>query len=431
MTNRWIAAGVGLLVLVVVATGAATVARQSPTPSPGGAEPPAETPVVTQSAELVDSFLRERIYTGTLIAERRSTLSFERSGKVIELIVDEGDAVTKGQVVACLDTRRLDARRAKAQADLAQATALLSELKAGPRPQTIAAARAEVENLAAQRDLAEKTMKRRDKLVATSAVSREEYELAMYDYRAAAARTEVAQKNLEELEAGERQERIDAQVAQVAALEATLADILHELDDSVLHAPYDGCIARRRIDEGTVVVAGAPVLELIETGAIEAWVGVPPASARSFAAGDKTTLRIDGREFAATVRSVRPELDAETRTQNVVLRIENPADLVAGEVVRLGVAEPVTMSGFWIPTQALSPDRRGLWSVLVIEGGKAAQRAVEVIENAGDRSFVRGSLQPGEAVIVAGAHRVVAGQRVEADPSGVKSAKPTASLSKL
>ncbi len=376
----------------------------------------------------MDSYLRERVYTGTLVAKRRSTLSFERAGKVVELVVDEGDAVAKGQLLARLDTRRLDARRAKAEADLAQASAVLSELKAGPRPQTIAAARAEVENLAAQRDVAEKTMKRREQLVASSAVSREEYELAMYDYRAAAARTEVAQKNLDELEAGTRRERVDAQEAQVAALEASLADILHELDDSVLLAPYDGCIARRKIDEGTVIAAGAPVVELIETGALEAWVGVPPASARSFAVGDNTSLRIDGRDYAAVVQSVRPELDAQTRTQNVVLRIDDAAGptsggLVAGEVVRLGVAEPVAMSGYWVPTQALSPDRRGLWSVLVVEDGKAAQRAVEVIENAGDRSFVRGALQPGEAVIVEGAHRVVAGQRVAAEMNGVKSAK--------
>ncbi|MEO0531837.1 MAG: hypothetical protein AAF266_14875 [Planctomycetota bacterium] len=71
------------------------------------------------------------------------------------------------------------------------------------------------------------------------------------------------------------------------------------------------------------------------------------------------------------------------------------------------------MEGFWVPTAALTPDRRGLWSVLVAnEKNIAEARVVEVIENDGDRSFVRGTLEANERMIVGGAHRVVVGQAV-------------------
>lgn len=422
MTWRWNLGLAALIGVVFLAAGAAPTVRGAD--EPPTAEPSkARMPVRTQAATPVDSFLRERVYTGTLVARRKSVLAFERAGKLLELSADEGDAVAAGQVLASLDTRRLTARKSQAQAELRQAEARLQELIAGPRTQTIAAARAEVRSLAAQRDIAELRLRRRESLVKTSAVSREEYDEALYEYRAAMARTDVSQKALDELEAGTRDEQIEAQRALVGSVEARLADIVHELDDSVLMAPFAGRITKRRIDEGTVVSAGTAVFELIEADALEAWIGVPPGSARALRAGEEIGVTIAGGDYTATVQSIRPELDAETRTQNVVLRIEKPAGLVAGQVVRVGVREPVAMTGFWAPTSALTPDRRGLWSVLVAEGGTAAARPVEVIENDGDRSFVRGALQPGEAIIVEGVHRVAPGQAVVPQPSSPGTAR--------
>ncbi|MEN0111297.1 MAG: HlyD family efflux transporter periplasmic adaptor subunit, partial [Planctomycetota bacterium] len=162
-----------------------------------------------------------------------------------------------------------------------------------------------------------------------------------------------------------------------------------------------------------VVGAGERVFEIVEDDALEAWIGVPPTSAGRLQVGEPIRVTIAGTERDAIVQSIRPELDTETRTQNVVLRLDSADGLVAGQVVRVGVAEPVAMQGYWAPTAALSPGRRGLWTVLVVDdAGVAAARDVEVIEAAGDRSFIRGTLQPGERVIVSGAHRIVAGQRV-------------------
>ncbi|QDT67565.1 Multidrug export protein AcrE precursor [Planctomycetes bacterium MalM25] len=412
LTPRWVVVGVAIPALAVLSAGAAT-SRDAAPKEPASNDRPISVGVAP--AEPVDSFLRKRVYTGTLVAKRRSVLSFELAGKLLELSVDEGDRVAKNQPLARLDTRRLEAGLLQAKSELAQSRAVLKELEAGPRQQTIAAARAEVSNLAAQRDVAGLRLRRRERLVQTTAISQEEYDEAVYTHRATVARTEVAQKTLDELEAGTRVEQIEAQRALVAAIEARLADIHHQLDDAVMLAPYAGRIVRRRIDEGTIVAAGAPVFEQIEDASLEAWIGVPPRSAKALRVGGALEVTIDGRTVQATVQSVRAELDPETRTQNVVLRLEDPKGLVAGQVARVAVREPVAMTGYWTPTATLTPDRRGLWSVLVVdEKGVVAGRPVEVIENDGDRTFVRGTLQAGERVIVEGAHRVVPGQRVRA-----------------
>lgn len=408
-TIRWGCGGLFLLVIAVFAAGAAGTTEQ-PTPNDTSGQ---AIPVTVKPAEMVTSYERERIYTGTLVAKRRSVLSFELAGKVIELQADEGDRVEANQPLARLDTRRLTARSAQAKAELAQAKALLSELKEGPRQQTIAAAEAEVQSLAAQRDVAERRLQRRETLVRRNAISREEYDESLYEFRAAAARTDAGQKTLDELEAGTRVERIEAQRAQVAAIEAQLADIYHQLDDAVLLAPYAGRIVRRRVDEGTVISPGTPIFELIEDEQLEAWVGVPPLSAATIAVGSEVQIAIDGAATPAVVQSVRPELDPETRTRNVVLRLQASEGLVPGQIARVGIRETVAGEGCWVPTAALTPDRRGLWSLLIVdEGNHAAARPVEVIENDGDRSFVRGALQADERVIIEGVHRVVAGQGV-------------------
>ena len=73
-------------------------------------------------------------------------------------------------------------------------------------------------------------------------------------------------------------------------------------------------------------------------------------------------------------------------------------------------------SGYWVPASALTPNRRGLWAVYVAVGEGAtstvATRDVELLHTDGGRSFVRGTLEDGEEVIVSGGHKVVAGQKV-------------------
>ena len=377
--------------------------------------PEAPLTVGTVPAELVEGYERERIYTGVLVAQRRSALSFERAGKLIELVADEGDVVQQGQTLAQLDQRRIRASHDRASAELAQARAVLAELIEGPRKETIAAARAEVRNLTAQREIAQRNLDRRRELVDTRAISQEEFDEALFLTEAATARAEAAQKQLDELVAGTRVEQIDAQEALVKALEARLADIDHEIDDTVLTAPFDGVIATRQLDEGEVVNAGSTVLELVGSKNLEAWIGLPPNASSMLSVGERHELTIRGELKQATVYSLRPELDPNTRTRNAIFRLEDSGDLVPGQVVRVGLSEYVPTPGYWVPTDALTPRKRGLWAVYVVDdSGVASRRDVELIETQGDRSFVRGTLTEGEKIIAVGAHRVVAGQRVQA-----------------
>lgn len=410
--------GLALLVLVSIAIGLNT---RSSDPLP--AEPYA-IPVRVTRIQPVHSCVQQRSFTGLIKAGRTSELSFSRSAKLIEVLVDEGEVVAAGRVLARLDTRHLLAKQRQLKAQRDQAAAVLTELVAGPRPQTIDAQRAAVTGIQAELELAQASFQRHQRLLQEDAVSQSAFEQAEFTVKSLEARRDAAQRELDELLAGSRPEKIDAQKAMVAQLEAALEDLAHDLDDCNLIAPFSGRIGRRYADKGTIVGPATPVLRLVESRNLEAWIGLPSGLAQQLQPGQSHEVVIDHRSYPAILRSILPELDLTTRTQTVVLQLDDPikAEISPGQIARIEIAEERSVKGFWLPIDALSRGTRGLWSVLVVQDdgngqSQAARRDIEVLHTESQRVLVRGTLQPDDRVITSGTHRVVAGQQVSVSSS--------------
>lgn len=400
----------------LIAAATTFVPREGQTAAEAAAEPTAvvaRLPVPTIIAKQEQAYARSRTYTGVLKESRRSQLSFQRSGELLELAVDEGDFVEQGQTLGRLDSRHIRARRAQVEAQVAQAQAILDELVAGPRNETIAAKRAELRAQQSQREVLTSQVARREKLLQSEAVSREEYETYQFNLQAAIAQEDVIQKQLDELLAGTRVEQIAAQRARLADLDAQLTDLANDLEDTKLVAPYPGRIAQRFVDEGNVISAGVPALELIDDSNVEAWIGLPPAVTQSLQVGDAYELRVDQRTVRAEIQSLAPDVQQNSRTRNVILRLNSSGQQVLpGQIVRLAITEEVSQPGYWVPTTALTQGRRGLWSLFVVENDVVVRKDVELLDTVGTESFVRGTIQPGDQIVASGTHRVVVGQHV-------------------
>ena len=376
-------------------------------------------PVKVIEAESVASYHLRRSFTGTLKAKRSSELGFERAGKITRLLVQEGQSVEQGDTLAELDRRHLQAEQSQLKAQRQQAAAVLDELIAGPRQETIAAMRAEVTDLEAQRDLQSLKHERRTTLLKRGVISREEFDESSFGTAIAAARVDVAQRKLDELLAGTRDEQVRAQRAVVDQLDAQLLNMEADFADTTLLAPFSGVVSRRMVDEGAVVSPGQSIFNLVESNQLEAWVGLPPAQARRLRSGDDVRLRIDQDETTATVTSLLPELNSSTRTRTVILDL--PADsedrFTPGQIARLNLESEVQSAGIWLPISALIRSDKGLWACFVAQqdssGDHHAVRCeVEVVHLEGDRALVRGTLLSGQSVIAEGTHRIVDGQRV-------------------
>ena len=303
-------------------------------------------------------------YPGRIEARRRVELGFEAGGTVAEILVDEGAKLSRGAVVARLDTRALEARRT---AEVAARAALAAE--------------AELAGLTADR---QKTLLDRDH------VARQRYDEA----RLRLARLE----------------------AEVAASDARIAAIDVDLAKSTVRAPFEATVGLRYLDEGSTAAPGQAILSLIESGAPEFRVGVPADLAARFTEDQTLSVTIGGTEHEARVTRLRDDIDPATRTVTVTLELEDAGTLPDGTLGRLVVENDAQGEGFWVPAEAISEGLRGLWTLYAIdttEGGSVARReAVELLHMDGARVFVRGAL-PREAVIVtAGPHRLADGQPV-------------------
>ena len=367
-------------------------------------------------------------YTATVVARRKSQLSFQASQRVDHLLVDEGDRVEQGQLLAVQDDAAIAALHNAAVARQNQAAAVLAELKKGPRRETIEVARAELNRLQAQGSLARTTLKRQLRLQQTRAGSKQEYDVAAAQSQAAEAAIEAARQSLKELQTGTRQEKIDAQQAAVEVAAAAVAQTQTQLDQTRLKAPFAGRISQRYIDEGSLAVLGQPALEIVEVDHLEVRFGVAIKVAQQLQAGQRLPFTAEGQTFSGTVSQIRPTLDRTTRTQEIIVKAdaESSQRLVDGQTVRIEFAAPTAPTaqpGMWLPSEALQRQVRGLWSVLVLDRqGESsdgdhplvARRDVELLATWGDWSRVEGTLEENDSVIVAGSSRVSVGQRVTA-----------------
>lgn len=335
----------------------------------------ADTRVDYLQVERETSFASSRVYAGTAVAARASELGFKQGGEIASVAVDIGDRVAKGDVLAMLDSRALEAAVRQAEADVRFASA------------SLAAQQAETE-LAAETELRFRRLKTKGH------VSAQEY-----------SETRLA------LVASQAQVRVARAAYQRAVAAKNATDI--RLQETQVIAPFAGVVQLRRRDEGSQVAPGENVLRLVADDVIEAHIGVPATVAVTMNPGDVHQVRWNNNSYAARLRAIPPEIDSPTRTLTAVLTMSEAA-IPLGAVVELTLAQQVDSAGFWLPVSALTESDRGLWGVYVVNADSVVERhLVEVVHTESDRAFVRGTLTSADKVIRTGVQRIVPGQRVE------------------
>lgn len=207
-------------------------------------------------------------------------------GRVATVTVQEGARVEADAVVATIATTDIDLAIARVQAERAQAAAQLELLLAGPRPEDVRQAEAQItaaeaDRSAAAADLAAAridearfeqllasragTAKQRDDAVARR-------ELAEARLRAADDRVAVARAALARTKAGARVQEIAGARARIAAIDAQLATLERDRAEATITAPISGVVASRIVEPGELVAPGAPIVLLVDLD--RAWASV-------------------------------------------------------------------------------------------------------------------------------------------------------------
>jgi HlyD family secretion protein len=181
---------------------------------------------------------------------RQVELAINGSERIAELAVKEGDRIEPGQLLAKLETERLEYTVERAKALLETQRQVVARLEAGSRPEEITKARADVAAVQATVRDAETTYQRNLNLFKKSAVAQQEVDDSKAALDSAQSREKALQATLDLVIAGPRKEDIAEAKAQLKRYEAESAQTEHDLKDASLYAPTEGVIQERILEVG-------------------------------------------------------------------------------------------------------------------------------------------------------------------------------------
>lgn len=211
---------------------------------------------------------------------RQVQLAFNNSERIAAVLAQEGDHVKQGQVLARLDTRRLEPQLAQVESQAAAQRQVVLRLRNGSRPEEVAQARANVESARADVVNAQRQyerLKHAAELTAGRAVRQQDVDSAKAALQVAEAKLAVNQKTLDLAVLGPRKEDIAENEARLRANEAQAALLRQQLADSELVAPVNAVVRTRIMEPGEMASPQNPVFSLAVTDPkwVRAYVAEP------------------------------------------------------------------------------------------------------------------------------------------------------------
>lgn len=316
----------------------------------------APTPVVTCRAAM-GPLVAEVMGTGTLEARVKTTISPRIQERLAEVLVDQGDTVKAGQLLARLDDGELKQQVEVAAATLAAARASFERVKTDEARALAVAQQARLNH------------KRVSELHGKKVSSEDELDRAVEQLNVAEADVKRAQAAIVEAE------------RQVATAEKNLLYQKERLGFTQIVSPYDGLIVRRDRDPGGVVVPGGSLLQLISTNEIwvSAWVDETASATLNAGQPARVVFRSEpAKSYSGEVARLGRETDRETREFLVDVRVkELPKNWTVGQRAEVFIETSRKPSALAVPQRFLQW-REGKPGVFVNDGGKGRWRAVTI-----------------------------------------------------
>ncbi|HEU4730986.1 MAG TPA: HlyD family efflux transporter periplasmic adaptor subunit [Kofleriaceae bacterium] len=258
--------------------------------------------------------LTEGRYQGMIEYDQRA-LAFETAGRIAAVVVQRGQRVRAGELVARQDEVLDRAMRAVDDSAAAVAQAELDLVKAGSRIEDVRAAEAQLVSARAAETTATAELARQRTLVERSAAPRAGLDVAEASAAAAVGSRKAQEQRVRALRSGARVEEIARAAARVSQARQAIELDDRRLEKRALAAPLDGVVQDIYLDAGEVAGAGAPVLALADVVHPYADVFVPVPDVPRVRVGDHARLRLEGLpvEVPGVVELVHPEAEFTPR----------------------------------------------------------------------------------------------------------------------
>jgi RND family efflux transporter MFP subunit len=321
-------------------------------------------------------FVETAMVSGSLVAREETLVSPEVEGfRVVELMVEEGDEVKKGQILARLVADQLEAQIAQNDANNARSDA------------AIARAKSQIVEAEARQKEAEAQLERAVPLKKSGYLSG-----AVFDQRESAALTSEAQ-------VAATRDALKAAEADKAQVAAQRRELEWRRGNTEVKAPTNGIVSRRSARIGAMAsAAGEPMFRIISNGEIELDAEVVETELSKVKAGQKAIVSVPGgTDVDGVVRLVAPEIDKTTRLGRVKILIGRNPSLHVGAFAR-GSIQTASSRGLAVPPGAVMFDPKGSF-VQVVTNDRIVKREVTTGLVSGGLVEIKSGLAAGDLIV--------------------------------
>jgi RND family efflux transporter MFP subunit len=338
---------------------------------------------------------------GQVAPLEESTLSFQQSGPISSIYVNQGDRVSTGELLAKIDDSTLRAQLAQVEAQIAQAnsqarsSALNVPITQQQTSQAVASAKAALAN-------AQLTYNQDQQLFKQGYVSQSQLEQARSQYVAAQSQYNTALAN--QGTTGIQSSNAAAAREAVRAAEAQANVLRTQISQTSLYSPFDGVVTARLADPGAMASPNTPVLRVSKVNTVWVNVNVPDTDLAFVHAGTPvrfTAAQLGSRPFTGTVSTVNAVPTQGTLSYQARIRQPNPdAALRGGMLVSVTIEKERHNNTIVVPRQAVAQTDQGSNVFIVGKGNKAIEVPVQVGLQTDTLSEVRSpQIGPGTLVI--------------------------------
>ena len=349
--------------------------------------------------------------TGTVESEVEVNLRAEVPGRIHRLLVDEGDRVERGQIVAELDPQEAESQVALVRAELATARARLQEEEAGVA-MLRERIRTRIEESRATMERTARDLERLKALFAEGAIARQQLDLAQAEFEVAGAVHAASLADRDQIVVKEHQ--VVAARAAVTQREAQVRLAEVQRSRMSIRSPIPGLVTHRHATEGEVVglgggsavTLGGPLLTLVDTQRLYVRATIDEFDARQIQLGQEVRVTLEalpGRTIRGRLYKISPAVSGErqeARTFLIRVSLEEGRDFVKpGMSADVEVIVAERRQALSVPTQALL-EREGKKKVYVVANGRARATTVKVGQSNWNATEILEGLREGDRVIV-------------------------------
>jgi multidrug efflux pump subunit AcrA (membrane-fusion protein) len=355
---------------------------------------------VTTASAIVRDLPRFFEATGSLTGDEQTDVAPSVAGKVVAIGVELGSYVKRGQMIVRLDDvdAKLRVQQAAAQVDQSKAALRQAEEKVGVRPgQAFDPNKVpEVANARVALELAEKNLKRAEKLIESGDVSR-----SLYDQQKA-QRDQLKQVYESALSlARQNFAAVATARANLANAESQLGLARRSLSYSLVYSPIDGFVSERTADLGEYVSPTTKVATVVRINPLRVRIDIPEQAIPAVTVGQSvsvTTSAWPDKNFSGRVARISPNVTPTSRTMTVEAEIENGnGTLKPGQFATVRILQSRAEPAVLVPSRAVRTES-GVTRVFVIKDGRAQERLVQLGQAEGDLVEIKGGVAGDEIV---------------------------------